>query len=78
MRGLHIAALILTIIGALNWGLIGLFNFNLVAAIFGDGTTASRIVYVLVGLAGLTLAVTAAAMYRTLPHDNTRRPVTAN
>ncbi|HOB21702.1 MAG: DUF378 domain-containing protein [Firmicutes bacterium] len=46
-------ALILVIIGALNWGLIGLFGFDLVAAIFGTGSTLSRIIYTLVGLAGL-------------------------
>ena len=47
-------ALILVIIGALNWGLIGLFNFDLVATLFGGQTSLlSRIVYSLVGLAGL-------------------------
>ncbi|NLY66369.1 MAG: DUF378 domain-containing protein [Tissierellia bacterium] len=47
-------ALVLVIIGALNWGLIGLFQFDLVAAIFGGQSAAlSRIVYGLVGLAGL-------------------------
>ncbi len=47
------AALILIIIGALNWGLIALFRFDLVASLFGDMTALSRIVYGLVGLAGL-------------------------
>ena len=48
------AALILVIIGALNWGLIGLFGFDLVATIFGgQDALLSRIVYSLVGLAGL-------------------------
>jgi hypothetical protein len=46
-------ALILVIIGALNWGLVGLFNFNLVSALFGDKTTMSKIIYALVGIAGL-------------------------
>ncbi|MCG8499006.1 MAG: DUF378 domain-containing protein [Firmicutes bacterium] len=47
-------ALILVIIGALNWGLIGLFNIDLVATIFGGQTAVlSRIIYTLVGLAGL-------------------------
>ncbi len=47
-------ALILVIIGALNWGLIGLFRFDLVAAIFGGQTAIlSRVIYALVGLAGL-------------------------
>lgn len=55
MSGLAWAALVLVIIGALNWGLVGLFNFNLVAAIFGSLSALSRIVYVLVALAGLYL-----------------------
>ncbi len=46
-------ALVLIIIGAINWGLIALFNFDLVATIFGDMTIISRIVYGLVGLSGL-------------------------
>jgi uncharacterized protein len=46
-------ALILVIIGAINWGLVGFFNFNLVSAIFGDRSALSRIIYALVGLAGL-------------------------
>lgn len=46
-------ALILVIIGAINWGLIALFKFDLVAAIFGDYSVLSRIIYGLVGLAGL-------------------------
>ena len=46
-------ALVLIVVGALNWGLIALFNFDLVAAIFGDMTVLSRIVYGLVALSGL-------------------------
>ena len=46
-------ALILVIVGGLNWGLVGLFNFDLVATIFGAGSTLSRIVYILVGLAAV-------------------------
>ncbi len=46
-------ALVLIIIGAINWGLIGIFNFNLVEAIFGNMTVLSRIVYGLVGVSGL-------------------------
>ncbi len=55
MKTLNVIALTLTIIGAINWGLIGLFNFNLVAFLFGDMTLLSRIIYSLVGLAGLYL-----------------------
>ena len=46
-------ALILIIIGAINWGLVGLFNFNLVEAIFGGISGITRIIYILVGLSGL-------------------------
>lgn len=54
MSGLQRIALLLTIIGAINWGLIGLFQFDLVAAIFGgQSSLISRIVYSLVGIAGL-------------------------
>ncbi|MDK2800615.1 MAG: uncharacterized protein PWP27_1487 [Clostridiales bacterium] len=50
-------ALILVIIGALNWGLIGLFNVDLVASIFGgQASMLSRIIYTLVGIAGLWTA----------------------
>lgn len=44
-------ALILVIVGGLNWGLVGIFNFNLVTAIFGEGSGLSRIVFALVGIA---------------------------
>lgn len=48
-------ALTIAIIGAVNWGLIGLFRFDLVAFLFGDMSWLSRIVYVLVGISGLYL-----------------------
>jgi uncharacterized membrane protein YuzA (DUF378 family) len=50
-------ALVLVIVGALNWGLVGAFNFNLVSTLFGDMSSISRIVYVLVGLSAVYLAV---------------------
>jgi uncharacterized membrane protein YuzA (DUF378 family) len=53
MRALNIVTLILLIVGGLNWGLVGALDFDLVAAIFGDMSPLSRIVYVLVGLAAL-------------------------
>ena len=47
-------ALILSIIGSLNWGLMGIFQFDLVAWLFGgQGTIISRIIYTIIGLAGL-------------------------
>ena len=53
MKVLYYIALTLVIIGAINWLLIGLFNFDLVATIFGAMSVMSRIIYVLVGIAGL-------------------------
>lgn len=53
MRVLNIVTLVLLIVGGLNWGLVGLFDFNLVTALFGEMSTISRIVYVLVGLSAL-------------------------
>lgn len=53
MKVLYYIALTLVIIGAINWLLIGLFNFDLVATIFGAMSEMSRIIYVLVGIAGL-------------------------
>ena len=53
MKVIDKIALVLIIIGAINWGLIGFFNFNLVAVIFGEMTWISRIIYALVGISGL-------------------------
>ena len=53
MKVLYYIALTLVIIGAINWLLIGLFNFDLVATIFRAMSVMSRIIYVLVGIAGL-------------------------
>lgn len=52
---LDYTALTIAIIGAINWGLIGFFSFDLVAFIFGNMTWLSRIIYALVGLSGLYL-----------------------
>ncbi|HIS12273.1 MAG TPA: DUF378 domain-containing protein [Candidatus Onthocola stercoravium] len=46
-------ALVFTIIGAINWGLIGLFDFNLVATLFGSVEIIEKIIYILVGISGL-------------------------
>ncbi|MFC3041416.1 DUF378 domain-containing protein [Virgibacillus xinjiangensis] len=56
MNGLQRTALALTVIGAINWGLIGLFQFDLVASIFGGGDQSAafaRLIYILVGISGL-------------------------
>lgn len=53
METLQKVLLVITIIGAINWGLIGLFDFNLVALLFGEGSLFTRIIYTLVGVCGL-------------------------
>lgn len=53
MKALYNTALTLVIIGAINWLLIGLFKFDLVASIFGNMSVFSRIIYSLVGVSGL-------------------------
>lgn len=53
METLQKICLVITIIGAINWGLIGLFDFNLVASLFGSTSMLSKIVYSIVGITGL-------------------------
>ena len=53
LETLQKVCLVLTIIGAVVWGLIGIFDFNLVSYIFGEGSMLSRIIYTLVGITGL-------------------------
>lgn len=62
MNALDWIAVVLVIIGALNWGLVGAFQWNLVSAIFGDMGTISRIIYVLVGLSGIYMIFSASKM----------------
>ena len=57
MRAINTVTLLLLIIGGLNWGLVGLFGFDLVATIFGEMSVLSRIVYVLVGLSAIVQIV---------------------
>lgn len=58
LDGLDWFAGVLTIIGAINWGLIGLFKFDLVAALFGNLTAVSRVIYTIIGVCGLYLIYT--------------------
>jgi uncharacterized protein len=58
MKALHIVTLALLAVGGLNWGLVGLFNFDLVAAILGEGSLLSRLVYVVVGICAVYQATT--------------------
>lgn len=67
MKYANCLALTIVIIGAVNWGLIGFFNFNLVSWLFGDMSLLSRIVYCLVGLCGLYLI----SFYRRLSDHDT-------
>jgi len=66
MRKLDAAALILAIVGALNWGLVAIGRFDLVAKLFGmdfgETSAVTRVVYALVGLSGIWLAVRFAAL----------------
>ena len=71
MKNFDVLAVILLVVGGLNWGLVGIFNFDLVAAIFGSGAEVSRIVYALVGLSALYQAFQWKAIQR-------RRLATAN
>jgi uncharacterized protein len=78
MKKLNALAAILTIVGGLNWGLVGLFKFDLVAAIFGgmqfgEVNVASRIVYTLVGLSALYLT----SQLRTLIGTSKPTPTTS-
>lgn len=53
MKSLDIIVAVLLVVGGLNWGLVGLLNFDLVSSIFGDMSLLSRLVYVVVGLGAL-------------------------
>lgn len=53
MNWIDVTALALVVIGALNWGLVGFFDYDLVASIFGTASTAARVIYGLVGIAGV-------------------------
>lgn len=53
MKYLNLGTLLLVIVGGVNWGLVGLADFDLVAALFGAGSALSRIVYILVGASAL-------------------------
>jgi uncharacterized membrane protein YuzA (DUF378 family) len=64
MRTFDIVAAVLLVVGGLNWGLVGFFNFDLVAALFGAGSPLARIVYSLVGIAAIYQVVTIRAIQR--------------
>ncbi len=57
MKAFYVIALILIIIGGINWGLVGVFDFNLVAAIFGKSSFIARVIYTIIGIAALWVMV---------------------
>jgi len=61
-------ALILVIVGGLNWGLVGAFDFDLVAALFGEMSVLSRIVYILVGVSAIWTAIRTPRLIRSELH----------
>lgn len=62
MNAVDKLAYVLVVVGGLNWGLVGAFDYNLVDSLFGAGSTLSRVVYVLVGLAALEMLYKMVAM----------------
>jgi uncharacterized membrane protein YuzA (DUF378 family) len=64
MRPIDVIAAILLVVGGLNWGLVGLLDFNLVTAVFGSGSLLARLVFGLVGLAAVYQIVTIRAIQR--------------
>jgi len=67
MKALDTLATVLLIVGGLNWGLVGVAHFDLVAALFGDMSILSRIVYSLVGLSAILKAITWKSVHHTTP-----------
>ncbi len=64
MNAIGWIALVLVLIGALNWGLVGIFDFDLVEAIFGEMSPLSRLIYILVGIAAIYMTLTAATFIK--------------
>jgi uncharacterized membrane protein YuzA (DUF378 family) len=64
MKKMDVVAALLLVVGGLNWGLVGFANFDLVAAVFGEGSVLSRIVYGVVGLCAVYQVVTLNAIQR--------------
>lgn len=70
MKALSIVALVLVVVGGLNWGLVGAFDFNLVTAIFGEGSFLARTVFALVGLSALWVAASVIPMALRAPETS--------
>jgi uncharacterized membrane protein YuzA (DUF378 family) len=72
MKFINILTLILVIVGGLNWGLVGLFDFDLVATIFGAGSALARIVYIVVGVSALWQLIPLAGAFGIGPENAER------
>ena len=68
MKSIDVVAAVVVVIGALNWGVFGLLGVDLVSALFGDASVASRFVYILVGFAGLFQAAQWKSIQRRWQH----------
>lgn len=78
MKAIDIIAAILLVVGGINWGLVGAFQFDLVATLFGEGATLARIVYILVGLSAVYQAASLKAIQNRWGIANSRTtPITA-
>jgi len=77
MKTLDVIAAVLMIVGGLNWGLVGFFSFDLVAAIFGDMGVISRIIYALVGIGALYQLVLWQSIRRRWGQAKTAQPAPA-
>lgn len=64
LKFLRYVSLILVLIGAFNWGLVGVYRFDLVARIFGDMTLPTRVIYSLIGLSAIFTGVTSYICYK--------------
>lgn len=75
MTWIDVSALALVVIGAINWGLVGFFDYDLVAALLGASSTGSRVVYGLVGIAGLYTIWTTVKAGQDATHRTSTRPM---
>ncbi len=68
MKVLDIIVTVLLVIGALNWGVVGIFGYNVIGALFGEATAFTRLIYTLVGVAGLYEAFTFTVGFDAMHH----------
>jgi uncharacterized protein len=68
MKVLDILVTVLLVIGAINWGLVGIFGFNLVGVLFGEATALTRVIYTFVGLSGIYEAFNFTIGYEAMHH----------